>query len=121
MITEKEICEQFPITDKVIMEENKNYTEVTQANFHRRQGALWLLGKLSSQIETEVIKKNAEADCNNCYECLKDKKDERTGLSIAFSRMIVCPECGNKRCPKATDHNLDCTNSNESGQPGSRY
>jgi hypothetical protein len=35
--------------------------------------------------------------------------------------MIVCPECGNKRCPKATDHNLDCTGSNAPGQPGSRF
>lgn len=34
---------------------------------------------------------------------------------------IVCSECGNKRCPKATDHNLACTNSNDTGQPGSRY
>lgn len=29
--------------------------------------------------------------------------------------------CGNKRCPKATDHRLACTNSNEPGQPGSDY
>lgn len=35
--------------------------------------------------------------------------------------MIVCPQCGNKRCPKATDCSLDCTNSNEPGQPGSIY
>ena len=37
------------------------------------------------------------------------------------TRMIVCPNCGNKRCPRATDHNLDCTNSNDPDQPGSRY
>lgn len=36
-------------------------------------------------------------------------------------RFIVCPICGNKRCPRATDHALACTNSNEPGQPGSRY
>lgn len=36
-------------------------------------------------------------------------------------RMILCPDCGNKRCPKATDHRLACTNSNAPGQPGSRY
>lgn len=35
--------------------------------------------------------------------------------------MILCPKCGNKRCPKATDCSLDCTNSNEPGQPGSIY
>jgi hypothetical protein len=35
--------------------------------------------------------------------------------------MIVCPTCGNKRCPKATHHDNACTGSNESGQPGSAY
>jgi hypothetical protein len=34
---------------------------------------------------------------------------------------IVCTTCGNKRCPKATDHDLTCTNSNKPGQAGSRY
>lgn len=35
--------------------------------------------------------------------------------------MIVCPTCGNKRCPRATNHRYSCTNSNEPGQPGSIY
>ena len=30
--------------------------------------------------------------------------------------MIVCPECGNKRCPKAAWHGYKCTGSNEPGQ-----
>ena len=38
-----------------------------------------------------------------------------------MTRMIVCPDCGNKRCPKATDHNLQCSGSNEPNQDGSRY
>jgi len=36
-------------------------------------------------------------------------------------RMRLCPTCGNKRCPKATDHKLECTNSNEPNQEGSIY
>jgi len=35
--------------------------------------------------------------------------------------MILCSECGNKRCPKATNHRNECTNSNEPGQKGSSY
>lgn len=35
--------------------------------------------------------------------------------------MVVCSKCGNKRCPHATDHKLDCTNSNAPGQKGSAY
>jgi len=43
-------------------------------------------------------------------------------LEHPFMRtMKLCPICGNKRCPKATDEKLDCTNSNEPGQPGSAY
>ena len=33
--------------------------------------------------------------------------------------MVTCDICGNKRCPHATDHELDCTNSNLPGQKGS--
>lgn len=36
-------------------------------------------------------------------------------------RFIVCPDCGNKRCPRATAHWLACTSSNDPGQPGSDY
>lgn len=38
-----------------------------------------------------------------------------------LDRMLLCPTCGNKRCPKATDHELACTDSNEPDQPGSIY
>jgi hypothetical protein len=36
-------------------------------------------------------------------------------------RMIVCSICGNKRCPHATNHINECTNSNEVGQKGSSW
>lgn len=35
--------------------------------------------------------------------------------------MILCPDCGCKRCPKATYHDHACTKSNDTGQPGSVY
>lgn len=58
-------------------------------------------------------------NCEKCYSCLDDRS---AGLeNPVFYRMIVCESCGNKRCPKATDHEIKCTNSNEPGQPGSRY
>jgi hypothetical protein len=59
-------------------------------------------------------------DCGACYECLRDKTHE-CGLPITATRMITCSKCGNKRCPHATSHHLACTDSNEPGQPGSRY
>ena len=66
--------------------------------------------------QEEVV---AEPECY-CYNCNKDRKDE-SGFPYTLTRMIVCPTCGNKRCPHSTDHNLTCTGSNDPGQPGSRY
>jgi DNA-directed RNA polymerase subunit RPC12/RpoP len=50
-----------------------------------------------------------------CHSCFK------IAGGFMLDRMILCPECGNKRCPKASDHQLDCTGSNEPNQPGSVY
>lgn len=42
-------------------------------------------------------------------------------VDINDMRFVVCPECGNKRCPRANDHRNSCTGSNEPGQEGSAY
>ena len=49
-----------------------------------------------------------------CASCLTE-----AGVSAWW--MIVCDECGNKRCPHGTDHRHECSGSNEPGQAGSRY
>ena len=51
-----------------------------------------------------------------CQTCCKNE----TGEYHLF-RMVVCPECGSKRCPRATNHELECSGSNEPGQEGSIY
>lgn len=63
----------------------------------------------------------AARECQ-CRRCLRDR-DERSdwGLPAEMSRMILCAQCGNKRCPHAADHRNACTGSNEPGQPGSAY
>lgn len=48
-----------------------------------------------------------------CYSC--------SSFERRLSVMITCPDCGNKRCPKATHHIHTCTRSDAPGQPGSRY
>lgn len=57
-----------------------------------------------------------------CHRCIREN-DLRgpSGFPLSGERMIVCPECGNKRCPKASDHRLACTRSNAPGQPGSIF
>jgi len=42
-------------------------------------------------------------------------------VTLLDSRMVLCPTCGNKRCPRANNHRHDCSGSNEPGQPGSAY
>lgn len=42
-------------------------------------------------------------------------------VTISDMRFVVCPDCGNKRCPHANDHRQACTGSNEPGQEGSAY
>ncbi|WP_314421856.1 hypothetical protein [Pseudescherichia vulneris] len=42
-------------------------------------------------------------------------------VTMTDMRLVVCPECGNKRCPKANDHRNACSGSNEPGQDGSAY
>lgn len=60
--------------------------------------------------------KNIDFDYSGCpcWRCLEENK-------IDAWWMVVCPKCGNKRCPHASDHNYDCTDSNKSGQKGSIY
>lgn len=42
-------------------------------------------------------------------------------VTMTEMRFVVCPDCGNKRCPHANDHRNACTGSNEPGQEGSAY
>ena len=42
-------------------------------------------------------------------------------ITLTDMRFVVCPDCGNKRCPKANNHQNGCTNSNEIGQKGSSW
>ncbi len=69
--------------------------------------------------EPTVIR--CEAHLKWCRRCVKERDEKIGGLPHESCRMIVCAECGNKRCPRATDHRLICTRSNEPGQPGSAY
>lgn len=56
----------------------------------------------------------------DCLKCQGDAIDSGQ-LKWWGGFMVVCSECGNKRCPKASWHENACTGSNEPGQPGSAY
>ena len=58
-----------------------------------------------------------------CHLCIveNDLRDSSGLFPLSMTKMILCSQCGNKRCPKASDHRLSCTGSNEPDQPGSIY
>lgn len=57
----------------------------------------------------------------HCRHCLTERAESDSEAQLWLHRMILCSTCGNKRCPHATDHRLECTGSNEPGQKGSIY
>ncbi|HCR1903897.1 TPA: hypothetical protein ONC25_001208 [Enterobacter asburiae] len=75
----------------------------------------------------------AQSDCCPEQNCIAPAQDGNSPVipdcschtcrpvTFADSRFVVCPECGNKRCPHANDHRNACTGSNEPGQEGSAY
>ncbi len=72
-------------------------------------------GYYSESVDFAIIKCGKCVDCLDIYDPLKEK------FGPLYSRMVLCPTCGNKRCPKAANHNNQCTNSNDPNQLGSYY
>ena len=72
----------------------------------------------NSGIAIDAEKILAECDAFNAPDCWC-----RTCRPVTMTdmRFVVCPDCGNKRCPHANDHRHECTGSNEPGQEGSAY
>lgn len=64
-----------------------------------------------------------ECPCNACHKerLAANPPADRTGslMALASRGMVLCPACGNKRCPHANDHRNACTGSNELGQVAS--
>lgn len=66
----------------------------------------------SEQLEPVSNRDELPAKCW-CHTCRP--------VTMNDMRFVVCPECGNKRCPRANDHRNACTGSNAPGQDGSAY
>lgn len=77
-------------------------------------------GNLPPPLQAEPVEEPVACECHRCIK-EKDLRDPSGMLPLNMSKMILCAECGNKRCPKASDHMLACTGSNEPGQSGSVY
>ena len=44
-----------------------------------------------------------------CKRCLTERDERVHGIPAVLTRMVVCPACGDKRCPRAEDHRNACT------------
>ena len=89
---------------------------------------LRLLNELGAQVGDLAVKHV----WSNVYRGVKDEVIKVSNFDLARPCgcrlcnpdawwMVLCAKCGNKRCPHATNHNLECTNSNAPGQVGSIY
>lgn len=88
-----------------------------------RDAALVLSGQLQTLASTRVAPAAATPEPGKycCHACWAEFWRSTKRPQALLDRMIVCPICGNKRCPKASNHELACTGSNASGQPGSVF
>ena len=58
--------------------------------------------------------------CRRCQEA-RYQPTNTAGRVFTPIGMVLCPICGNKRCPHASNHEYSCTDSNDPGQQGSDY
>lgn len=85
----------------------------------------WVKDRKPFQPAAPDFREIVNSSTNNCRENAETSTKCwcRTCRPITLTdmRFVVCPDCGNKRCPHANDHRNACTGSNEPGQEGSAY
>ncbi len=98
-----------------------------KANKPCAQCAMW--SKLHDMLAAAPKSSHFRENANSSTELFREIGETSTKcwcrtcrpVTMNDMRFVVCPDCGNKRCPKANDHRNACTGSNEPGQPGSAY
>jgi hypothetical protein len=102
-----------------------DYAYIADPAIKEQLTSLMVLGSLDGFIK--LYNSSSHLDSNiYLYEATAGPGEDTVAKTVIgnpmdFPKMIVCKICGNKRCPHATDESLECTNSNEPGQKGSRY
>jgi hypothetical protein len=90
------------------MDEDKDYKEST----HEKQA------EFAKKRNYHYTNTDNPIDFPKCW-CHSCRPIDATDPESVYMRL--CPDCGNKRCPKASNHNNECSNSNEPNQAGSIY
>jgi hypothetical protein len=92
----------------------------TLRQIDRAGQVLATFGGLTDTTAPDRVEAGADRYSTTCCHTCRGKAIQ-AGASPLAIHMLLCPTCGNKRCPKASDHTLACTGSNAPGQPGSVY
>lgn len=66
---------------------------------------------LAAPTARSILFSKKDYDQYDCEQCRSEAGAFRT-------YMILCPDCGHKRCPQALNHRFQCTQSNETDQVG---
>ncbi|MCD2164333.1 hypothetical protein [Comamonas koreensis] len=122
---------QFLLT---MREASQQYCAELEAQLSARQAApdgQWKCGNeyLPYHPDASHVDPAYRDGWNDCYRAAPPPPEQEPKCwcetcrpnTLSDMRFIVCSDCGNKRCPKATHHDNACTNSNAPGQPGSSW
>jgi hypothetical protein len=83
--------------------------------FNKKFNIAILANKAPSAREVLDRVKEMKEECKcSRRKCIETNDGAIFGLAV----FVVCQKCGNKRCPKASDHRMKCTGSNELNQVG---
>ncbi|HGV4075135.1 TPA: hypothetical protein ACNHAC_004482 [Enterobacter kobei] len=105
-----------PVSDEDLLHMAASAIDDLLSNKDRSGAGVW--ADIPAKLRRAAMLQGADGnspvipDCS-CHACRP--------VTFADSRFVVCPVCGNKRCPHANDHRNACTGSNEPGQEGSAY
>ncbi len=73
-------------------------------------GSLWRRNYGTSGWENISLPDTSVPTKCGCLKCIQTRGDKSpSGLPLEATMMIVCPKCGDKRCPHAEDHSKECT------------
>lgn len=82
-----------------------------------KEESYWLRRMREEQGELPAEPAQSPPTPEKCW-CHRCNPFDPKAISFSSQRMVVCPDCGNKRCPHAEDHDFECTRSNATGQVG---
>lgn len=126
-LTDQQMVDQANALLERIRELEKENAELNNKIHSAKDEIAWWMtttslcsGSCESSPPRNLVVWRESDNCFSCHHCLQGVRD-LSGLPATSTMMILCPKCGNKRCPKATYHRFDCTGSNDVGQEGSRY